>query len=317
MSDFSHLNPHQNLRCLSLSGGGVRGIVSIKLLAVLDRKLKTDASQAFDMFCGTSIGAILALGLAVGRSANELNEIFFKQADKIFGHPRRLNPFGVRGSKHDSVGLRSVVEEVLGNERQTNLSKLDKRILLISVSGSTNQVAYFGNVGDVNGQECHDATLVDAALASSAAPFFLPAHPIGREMFLDGGLVSNNPDLEAYQVGTKKFSRTEESLKILSLGTGRVTPTSMTSQMTNPRSFQWLGRLSLIDRLMQMQSLKPSLAVAASLGRNYQRLDVDLKTAVRLDDASQATLEMLSNSAAAKAKETLATNGGHIASFFR
>lgn len=36
-------------------------------------------------------------------------------------------------------------------------------------------------------------TLVDAALATSAAPTYFPAHPIDDMMFVDGGVYANNP----------------------------------------------------------------------------------------------------------------------------
>ncbi len=62
------------LQALVLSGGGVRGLYTIKLLAELEQRISNgnphySIAKHFDMISGTSIGGILALGLASGKTA--------------------------------------------------------------------------------------------------------------------------------------------------------------------------------------------------------------------------------------------------------
>ena len=70
-------SPHQSwlnkcamcCRCLSLDGGGVKGLVLIVLLrAVLQQANNVPFPALFDWVAGTSTGAVLALALANGRS---------------------------------------------------------------------------------------------------------------------------------------------------------------------------------------------------------------------------------------------------------
>ena len=63
----------QQLRVLSLDGGGMRGVYSAEYLAALSDAFakkrnvaELDLGGAFDLVVGTSTGAILACGIAAG-----------------------------------------------------------------------------------------------------------------------------------------------------------------------------------------------------------------------------------------------------------
>lgn len=55
-------------RChaLCLDGGGIRGLLLIVMMLELERAVGKPILHCFDWVAGTSTGAILALGLAVG-----------------------------------------------------------------------------------------------------------------------------------------------------------------------------------------------------------------------------------------------------------
>ena len=81
-------------RILAIDGGGVRGAVAIAFLQRLEQTLREKYGKPdlilgdyFDLIGGTSVGAILAAGLAMGRSADEVAEIF-----KVMGPNRPGNP---------------------------------------------------------------------------------------------------------------------------------------------------------------------------------------------------------------------------------
>ncbi len=67
-------------RLLSLDGGGILGLISLMILKKIEDELKEGAPDPenfrlcdfFDYFAGTSTGAIIAAGLAVGKSVDEL-----------------------------------------------------------------------------------------------------------------------------------------------------------------------------------------------------------------------------------------------------
>lgn len=59
---------------LSIDGGGMRGAITLAMLAELEKQSGKTCQEMFDMFVGTSTGAIISAGLAVGYSAQELQE---------------------------------------------------------------------------------------------------------------------------------------------------------------------------------------------------------------------------------------------------
>ncbi|HFD87592.1 MAG TPA: hypothetical protein ENJ35_07945, partial [Gammaproteobacteria bacterium] len=73
LGDAPQLDPaHCRYRILALSGGGYRSLFTARILAKLEDHIGRPLNQAFDLIAGTSIGGILAGGLAVGISAAKL-----------------------------------------------------------------------------------------------------------------------------------------------------------------------------------------------------------------------------------------------------
>lgn len=76
---------------LSLDGGGIRGIIQLILLAELEARTGKLCNEIFNMFAGTSIGAIIALALAKGTSAESLLFDFLgRTRNKIFSERHYL-----------------------------------------------------------------------------------------------------------------------------------------------------------------------------------------------------------------------------------
>jgi len=69
-------------------------------------------------------------------------------------------------------------------------------------------------------------SLVDIALSTSAAPTYFPAHKIpaangGKDhLFVDGGVVANNPDLFAHTEASQFVENPKSDILHLSLSTG-------------------------------------------------------------------------------------------------
>src|SRR5262245_34050228 len=87
-------------RVLSIDGGGMRGIYSATYLAELERGFAArmnaqpglDVAKGFQLLVGTSTGALIACGLAMGVSANAMSHLYRTHGRAIF--PSKL-PDGV------------------------------------------------------------------------------------------------------------------------------------------------------------------------------------------------------------------------------
>ena len=73
---------HTTYRILSCDGGGIRGVITAKLLQALDPSV----IKNIDLFAGTSTGSIIALGLASGVPIDTILELYSSQKSclKIF-----------------------------------------------------------------------------------------------------------------------------------------------------------------------------------------------------------------------------------------
>jgi patatin-like phospholipase/acyl hydrolase len=56
---------------LCLSGGGYRGLYTAQVLAGIEKETGIPFARQFDLIAGTSIGGIIALGLAAGTPAKD------------------------------------------------------------------------------------------------------------------------------------------------------------------------------------------------------------------------------------------------------
>ena len=71
-------------RILSLDGGGIKGAFTASVVATLEKDTGKSAAQYFDLITGTSTGGIIAIGLGLGLSAEEIVEFYRKHGPTIF-----------------------------------------------------------------------------------------------------------------------------------------------------------------------------------------------------------------------------------------
>ena len=81
------LGPRKLLAC---DGGGIRGIISIEVLAKIENELRASSrrpnlvlAEYFDYVAGTSTGAIIATFIALGYSVDDIREFYIKSGAEI------------------------------------------------------------------------------------------------------------------------------------------------------------------------------------------------------------------------------------------
>ncbi|HEY8129280.1 MAG TPA: patatin-like phospholipase family protein, partial [Hyphomicrobium sp.] len=63
-------------RILCLDGGGIMGTLPASFLAAIEKNLDRPIGEYFDLIAGTSTGGILAIGLGLGLSAQQLLDLY-------------------------------------------------------------------------------------------------------------------------------------------------------------------------------------------------------------------------------------------------
>lgn len=245
MDRDDHLFGSGTKRILSLDGGGVRGAITLAFLerieSLLQRRFGPSLrlSDYFDFIGGTSSGAILASGVAIGLSTRELRDFFLRLAPSVFHRsPWRLPGFQ---SRFDSKRLQQELERVFGtisldsDKIRTGLCMVLKRMDTASAWVITNnpRSKYWDDPPDrsyVGNRQYKVATL---ARGSAAAPHYFDPEVLqivenaAPGLFVDGALTPyNNPALLLLLVTTLpqygiKWAHGADKLRIVSVGAGR------------------------------------------------------------------------------------------------
>jgi patatin-like phospholipase/acyl hydrolase len=78
LADKLDINPDGKKMIRSIDGGGMRGAITIAMLAELEAMTGQPCCKLFDMVAGTSTGAIIAAAICVGKTAQEILDQIYK-----------------------------------------------------------------------------------------------------------------------------------------------------------------------------------------------------------------------------------------------
>ncbi|NXT21827.1 PLPL9 phospholipase, partial [Syrrhaptes paradoxus] len=219
-------------RLLCLDGGGIRGLVLIQLLLAVEKAAGRPIREIFDWIAGTSTGGILALAIVHGKSMDYMRCLYFRMKDMVF-----------RGSRpYESEPLDEFLKKEFGeNTKMTDVQKPKVMVTGTLCDRQPAELHLFRNypVPETKTSteykttasfkpltQPEDQLVWRAARCSGAAPTYF--RPIGR--FLDGGLLANNPTLDAmaeiheYNKMLIKKGQRQKVRKlglVVSLGTGK------------------------------------------------------------------------------------------------
>ena len=190
---------------LALDGGGVRGIVTLHMLRAFEERFGKPACEFFDMFAGTSTGAIIAALLAFRRAtAGEILELYRDLIPKVFPRSwRTLKPlrlFVPTIYSRDFALER--LEELFGDATLGSLAAArpaePQAILLTTHDLVRDEELFLSSYPFQGGNANYGTTwMVRDAVAASAlsAPWYFGPYQ-GR--FIDGGVsVFNTPARQA------------------------------------------------------------------------------------------------------------------------
>src|SRR4051794_36360710 len=123
---------------LSISGGGFRGLFAARALELIVSEEQATCNEIFECLAGTSIGGIIAIGLACGTPASKIRRAIEKFGPLVF---RKKNCWaGWIGAKYHSGTLLRAIKAILGSKQDLKLSEVDKPLLVVSIDQSAGSV---------------------------------------------------------------------------------------------------------------------------------------------------------------------------------
>jgi uncharacterized protein len=231
-------------RILALDGGGIRGVVSLGVLAALEKELRKRRGDPklllcdfFDLIGGTSTGAIIATGLARGMSVAQIASFYEGFGSAAFERRRMWQRWH---ALYGDGGLATLLKKTFGAD--TDLGPENLRCLLTVVTRNTTTDSAWpissnpaARYNDTSRPDCNlRIPLWKLVRASTAAPVYFPPEVVSWDptdpeksfVFVDGGTTPfNNPAFLLYRMATEPayrlgWKRGEKDLLVVSVGTG-------------------------------------------------------------------------------------------------
>lgn len=270
----------QRFQILSLSGGGYLGLYTISVLAELEAMVGSPIARHFDLIAGTSVGGIIAAGLAAEVPAVEIKKAFEDNGSRIFSdRPAPMTDFSkyldllksANKPKYDGVSLRDTIERIVGKEAK--LGDLKHRVLIPAVNLSKGRPQAFKTPHCQQFKRDKHLRVVDVLCATSAAPTYFPLAEIGDALFADGGLYANSPDLMALHEAEHFLCVPTANVYVLSIGTTTSEFSLSHVSGTEFGAIQWLSGQRLIRTILASQQLSVDYMIRHRLEDRYIRLD--------------------------------------------
>ncbi|XP_050301399.1 85/88 kDa calcium-independent phospholipase A2 isoform X2 [Anthonomus grandis grandis] len=298
-------------RLLCLDGGGIRGLVLVQMLLELEVIFQRPVNFCFDWIAGTSTGGILALGIASGKTMKECQCLYFRLKEKTF----------IGSRPYCSENLENVMKETFGSETVMSDIKHPK-VMITSLLADRKpaELHLFRNYNSPSNilRVKHDSPyelppppeqqfVWQVARATGAAPTYYRIF----QRYLDGGLIANNPTLDAlteiheHCLALKAMGKENETCPasvVVSLGTGVIPVTELKAvDVFRPESIwdttklvmgiQNLGTL-LVDQatLSDGRVVDRARAWCSSLGIPYFRFSPQMSEEIAMDEKSDEKL---------------------------
>jgi patatin-like phospholipase/acyl hydrolase len=238
-------------KLLAIDGGGIRGVLALGVLRKVEDIVKaqhgpdTRLADYFDYIAGTSTGAIIATGLSMGMSVDEILRFYVDAGAQMFVKANLLKRLRY---KFEDEPLAEKLRQVFGSDTTFGSSKLRTLLMMVMRNATTdspwplsnNPYAKYNNE-PTRADDNLKLPLWQLVRASTAAPTYFPPEVIVLQsndktkektfIFQDGGVTMyNNPSFQMFLMATLdrywpkapqlRFKTGVDKMLIVSVGTG-------------------------------------------------------------------------------------------------
>ena len=275
------MKPFRKNVALAVDGGGIKGVVASKAVAVLEEELGKPAYETFKLLAGTSTGSIISAGIATGLFGEEIHNLYCDLGPAIFKKTLRSSLWPLTRYRYPLEPLQEALETQMGGKVMGDFwfsgSPID---LVITAFDLINNDTLF--IKPFNQSKGYDQwPVVKAVLASSSVPSYFP--PV-ENRYVDGGVGSyHNPCYVAAYEAKYVLGWDPAETTLISLGTGREPHTLQPEQIARFWPWHWispvLGAFQESSDDQQVHLVKTFFPEM-----DFRRFQVDLDDAYPMDD---------------------------------
>ncbi len=266
-------------RILALSGGGFLGLFSVRILARMEATLGRPIARSFDLVCGTSAGAITALGLSLDVRADAIERTFIEHGPLIFARPggrfqelKRTLAFArsLVAPKYEAEALLAATRSLLGEAR---LGDAKHRVVLPVVNMTTGQIEVFKTPHNPAWTYHAGLRMTEVAVAAAAAPTYFPMAEVRNSLYVDGAIAASAPDMLGVHEAEYYLKVPRDGIEVLSIGTTTGSFSLPYSAGRRYGAVRWLRGARLFSTIMSAQQQLTAVFLRHQLGDRYVRVD--------------------------------------------
>lgn len=296
------------LRLLSLDGGGVRGISSLRILKVIMDRIRPGARPCdyFDLIAGTSTGGLIAIMLGRLRmTVDDCIKQYHHLAKKIFKRHLAIQLGSLASGEHrfSPANLEEGIKNLVAKASPSNSKMADHHprcartfVLAVKKHNVNNQAARRVRTYATKTSPADTCEIWEAGRATSAAPSYFPSIKIPDEQgqpcsYVDGGLGYNNPSKELLNEARGVFGPEHSIGCFISIGTGRDKNVSLSNVRKFSSAYQAFRAIALSSEqahwnMKQYFSRNPDVYFRFNAGARLidTKGDEDFVRAVSMED---------------------------------
>jgi len=276
------MKPFRKNVAIAIDGGGIRGTIPARALAVLEKHLGKTCPELFRLTAGTSTGSIISAGIASGLSAEAIHALYLQLGQTIFRKTWRTYLWPLTRYRYPSEPLADALRAQIGDRVMGDFwTGNPKTDVVITAFDLVKRKTCFIKPYK---PEYRKWPVLTAVLASSTVPTYFP---VVEGRYVDGGVGSyaNPCYLAAYELLFCLKWKPEETT-LISLGTGRDPQHVKPGEPARWSTLDWL--FPMLDAFMASAADQQVHLVDTFFKKlDFRRFQVDLTDPIPMDDASR------------------------------
>lgn len=233
------MKPFRKHVALAVDGGGIKGVVASRAIAVLEKHLQRPAYDVFGLLAGTSTGAIIAAGIATGLFGEEIHQLYCDLGPVIFRKTWRSTLWPLTRYRYPLEPLQDALEDQMGTRTMGDFWFQDHPhdLVITAFDLVEKNTLFIKPFQEAAGEE--PWPVVKAVLASSSVPSYFP--PV-EDRYVDGGVGSyHNPCYVAAYEAEFVLGWDPAETTLISLGTGREPGSLAPEKIKRFWPWDWIG----------------------------------------------------------------------------
>ena len=276
------MKPFRKHVAIAIDGGGMRGLMVTRALAILEDKLGFACRDIFGLTAGTSTGSIISAGIAAGIPAQKMSALYMELGETIFPTTWRKLLFPLTRYRYSDQPLATALRKHFGEARMGDFWQGEKvmDVVITAYDLAENKTRFIKPWK----AEYAQWPVRKAVQASCTVPTYFPTLD---GCYIDGGVGAyGNPCYVAAYEAKECLGWDPRETTLISIGTGR-NPYEYDS--TNPPklwAWDWIGRTldvfsqSATDQQVHLvENYYPEL--------DFRRFQVNLQAPIAMDTTDQ------------------------------